>query len=133
MYQSMMVRLLALVVALGMTGCAHLGSVSTTSVPEQRDNPVEVKTSRFVFFYLNFNNDYVNELTEGLAEKCPNGRVEGVLTKLETVTWFPVIAHTIRVRATGYCVDGAPIAAPTPSDAPTPVAPSVLTAAEEEP
>ena len=88
-----------------LTGCVHLESVSTTSVPEDRTRVVEVEASRFVFMYLNFDNDYVSELSEGLAKDCPKGRVEGVLTKFESITWFPAFAHTMRITATGYCVE----------------------------
>ncbi len=94
-----------------MTGCVHLESVSTTSVPEERNNLIEVETSRFIFMGINTNNDYANELTESLAAKCPQGRVEGVLTKLESIVYFPLFAHSKRIKATAYCVqneEGAP-------------------------
>lgn len=129
----MMQRLwcLALVLALCGTGCAHLNSVSTTSVPADRGTPVEVNASRFVFLYLNFDNDYVNEMTKELAAKCPNGRVEGILTKMEKVTYFPLFAHSIKVYATGYCV--APAATPVTVNptAPAPPAPDVEDDEEE--
>ena len=41
---------------------------------------------------------------EKLAKKCPKGKVKGVLTKHETITYFPLIAHKVRVSAEGYCV-----------------------------
>ena len=88
-------------------GCVHLHSVSTTSVPADRSKPVEVETSRFIFLLLNFDNDYVNDLTRDLAKKCPGGKVQGVLTKLEGVTYFPVFAHGVRVTVRGYCVEQA--------------------------
>lgn len=120
----------ALMAALGLSGCAHVNSVSTTSIPADRSKPVEAETSKFLFMFINFNNDYVNELTEKLAAQCPDGRVEGVLTKLEYVTWFPVFAYSVHVEATGYCVDGAQVRAATPAPpAPAPTSPAAPPAA----
>jgi hypothetical protein len=55
---------------------------------------------------FNFNNDYVNDMAEQLANQCPKGHVKGVLTKHEGITYFPIIAHATRVEARGYCVAG---------------------------
>lgn len=98
--------LVVLGLMVGLTGCSHLASVSTTTVPADRSKAVEVEAERLMIFLVNFDNDYVNTLTEGLAAKCPNGRVEGVLTKMENVTYFPLIAHSVKVTARGYCVEG---------------------------
>ncbi|MCY4643831.1 MAG: hypothetical protein OXB88_04380 [Bacteriovoracales bacterium] len=87
-------------------GCANLVSVSVSSIPKKRVKKVRVKTERSIFFLLNFNNDYINDLTEKLAHKCPRGRVKGVLTKHESITYFPFIAGKVRVSAEGYCVSG---------------------------
>lgn len=98
--------LFGVLVGLALTGCAYLGSVSTTSIPADRRKVVEVESARFIFLLLNFNNSYVDELTHDLAEKCPNGKVLGVLTKHENITYFPLIAHGVRITATGFCVEG---------------------------
>ena len=98
--------ILGLVLGFSLTGCAYLGSVSTTSIPVDRSKMVEVETSRFIFLLLNFDNDYVDELTRDLAKKCPNGKVQGVLTKHENITYFPLFAHGVRIKATGFCVQG---------------------------
>ncbi len=96
--------LLYFLLILTLLGCAHLESVSTSSVPVDRSTPVESQTTRFLFLLLNFDNDYVNALSQDLARKCPKGRVEGILTKQEFITYFPLLAHEIRVTASGYCV-----------------------------
>ena len=85
-------------------GCVHLDSVSTASIPADRSRPIEAEGTRFLFLLINSNNDYVNELTRDLARQCPTGRVEGILTKQEFVTYFPLFAHRVNVTATGYCV-----------------------------
>lgn len=85
-------------------GCSHVQSVSVSSIPKKRSQKVRVSADKFIFFLLNFNNDYVNELTEQLASKCPKGVVKGVLTKHELITYFPLVAYKQRVSIEGYCV-----------------------------
>jgi hypothetical protein len=87
-------------------GCSHLQSVSTTSVPAQRGNKVTAERERSIFLLFNFNNDYVNDMAQDLAEKCQGGKIQGLLTKQENIVYFPLIFHKIRVTAEGYCVGG---------------------------
>ena len=98
----------SLVLSFALVGCVHLGSVSTSSIPVDRSKPVEVEAFKFLPFLISFSNSYVNDLAASLAEQCPNGKVEGVLTKQELITYFPGIAHAYRVTASGYCVNGVP-------------------------
>jgi len=100
-------KMAGLALVFSLVGCTHMRSVSTTSIPAQRDKPVEAEAYRLIFFLMNFNNDYVHSLPRDLAKQCPNGRVEGVLTKHEDIIYFPLIAQAIRVTATGYCQTGA--------------------------
>jgi hypothetical protein len=93
-----------------------MASISTTSIPVERSKPVEAEAYRFLFLMMNFDNYYVEELTRDLASQCTEGRVEGILTKQEDIMYFPVIAHAVRVSATGFCVVDAP--PPTPIEAP---------------
>ena len=86
------------------SGCTHLSSVSTSSIPKNRGKKVQSTAERFIFFAFNFNNDYVDEMTEDLANQCPKGKVKGILSKHESITYFPLVAHKIRVSAEGYCV-----------------------------
>jgi hypothetical protein len=100
-------KVAVLAVMFSVMGCTHMRSVSTTSIPAQRDTPVKAEAYRFLFFMVNVDNTYVDSLATDLAKQCPNGRVEGVLTKQEDITYFPLIAHGVRVTATGYCQPGA--------------------------
>jgi len=103
-----------------LSGCVHMSSISTTSVPVERVHSVEAEGYRFIFMFINFNNNYVDHLTTDLAEQCPNGRVEGILTKKEDIMYFPIIAHAVRVSANGFCVDQAyppAVIAPEPEGA----------------
>lgn len=87
------------------SSCTHLNSVSTTPIPAMRKNKVRAENYRFIFFFFNFNNNYVDEMVEKLADQCPKGKIEGLLTKQESITYFPIIAHASQVTAEGYCVN----------------------------
>lgn len=90
---------------LTLAGCVHMRSLSTTSVPMDRSKPVEAQGYRLIILLFNFNNTYVDTLTQDLAAQCPGGRVEGILTKAEDIVYFPIIAHAVKVTAKGYCVE----------------------------
>ncbi|MEN9810694.1 MAG: hypothetical protein RLZZ488_2261 [Pseudomonadota bacterium] len=83
-------------------GCASLRSVSVTSIPQNRSEQVKANVSKWVVLGLNFNNDYVDQLTEQLRSKC-NGKVTGILTKYESTLYF--IATKDEITATGFCLD----------------------------
>lgn len=97
-------NLIMTLILLTLSGCTHLMSTSTTPVPAKRDKPVSASAEKFIFLAFNFNNDYVNNMADQLADQCPNGKVTGILTKHENITYFPLIAHKVRVTASGYCV-----------------------------
>ncbi|NBW80787.1 hypothetical protein EBR21_03445 [bacterium] len=84
------------------TGCASLRSVSVTSIPQNRNEPVVASVSKWIFLGLNFDNDYVDELTSKLRQKC-DGKVSGLMTKYESTLYF--ILSKDQITATGYCVD----------------------------
>ena len=86
------------------SGCTHLSSVSTSSLPKNRGKKVSATKEKFIFFAFNFSNDYVDDLVKDLAGKCPKGKVKGILTKHESIVYFPLIAHKVRVSAQGFCV-----------------------------
>lgn len=98
--------LLSLSLIGSLSGCVHLHSLSQSTIPAERTRMVKAESYRFHFLLLNFNNDYVNDMAEQLANQCPKGQVRGVLTKHEGITYFPIIAHATRVEARGYCVAG---------------------------
>jgi hypothetical protein len=97
-------RVLLLSFLLMTSACTHLNSVSVTSIPASRAEKVKVERYKFLFLLLNFNNNFVEEMEVELAKKCENGKIEGILTKTENITYFPIIAHAYNVTAEGYCV-----------------------------
>ena len=96
--------LLMLTLSFSLNACKHLQSVSITPIPKNRTQEVSAKSSRFIFLGFNFNNDYVDEVVSKLKRKCNGGVIKGILTKDESITYFPLFAHSREVTATGYCV-----------------------------
>lgn len=97
-------KTLMMVFGLSMVGCTHMRSLSVTTIPQDRSQPVEAVADRVIFFGINYSNDYVEILVERLAEQCPKGKVSGLLTRTEKSLVFPLVAHRISVRAQGFCV-----------------------------
>ncbi len=84
-------------------GCASVRSVSQTSIPAKRTNVVKAEVSKNIIFLFNFSTNYLDDLTAQLQKACPNGKVEGILTKDVTIVYFPIIFHKDLVTAEGYC------------------------------
>lgn len=83
--------------------CTHMASVSQTSIPAKKGTVVKTEVEKGIVFMFNFSNDYVDEINDKLAAQCVNGSVQGVLTKHENITYFPIIYHKIKITAEGYC------------------------------
>ncbi len=86
------------------SGCASLDSVSITPVPVNRSQKVKAEAERSIFLGFNFDNDYVNQITNDLKNQCTNGTVTGLMTKTETINYFLFFFWKKKVSATGYCV-----------------------------
>lgn len=97
------VAMLALALGVGFTGCAHVNSVSLTSIPAGKGRPVRAETSKTIFLGFNFDNDYVEQMASDLRRQCPNGMVRGILTKDETINYFLFFVWARKVTASGYC------------------------------
>ena len=90
-------------VFLTQTSCVHVQSVSLTQIPEKRDNKVSATAEKWIFLALNFDNDYVDDMSKDLRKKCPGGKVQGILTKDELINYFIGLVVKRSVTATGYC------------------------------
>lgn len=89
--------------ALGVSACAQLQSISITEIPNQRDRVVKAEVDNFAFLGLHFSNDFVDELRDQLREQCPHGRVTGILTKYQTYWYF--LLEQREVTARDFCVE----------------------------
>ena len=74
-----------------MASCAHVNSVSQTSIPRNKSKVVTASVERNIIFLMNFDNKYIDTLTEDLIRQCPRGSIKGILTKDETITYFPIV------------------------------------------
>lgn len=83
--------------------CTHMASVSQTSIPAKKGRVVATEVEKNIIFLFNFSNDYVDEINDKLAAQCKAGSVEGVLTKHESITYFPIVYHKVKITAEGYC------------------------------
>lgn len=92
-----------LLVLIFTSSCSHMASVSQTSIPAKKGRVVSAEVENNIIFFFNFSNDYVDSLSDKLIEQCPEGDVQGVLTKHESITYFPIVFHKIRIKAEGYC------------------------------
>ncbi|MBT4760718.1 MAG: hypothetical protein HOO06_03380 [Bdellovibrionaceae bacterium] len=98
-----MKKIILILMVLQLTsGCAFLRSVSTTSVPKNRKNKVSAQAEKFYFLGFNFSNSYVDGLVQDLADQCPKGKVQGILTKHEVISYVFFTKNI--VSANGYCV-----------------------------
>lgn len=96
-------KYLLLVLMFTLASCTHMASVSQTSIPAKKGKVVTAEVENNIIFLFNFSNSYVDQLTDKLAAQCPNGSVKGVLTKHESITYFPIIYHKVKITAEGYC------------------------------
>ena len=83
--------------------CTHLRSVSLTQIPTVRKNVISAEASRIVILGLIFDTDFVEDVVESLREKCPRGKVKGILTKHEDINYFLYMVYKKRIMAKGYC------------------------------
>lgn len=95
--------LLIALLATYISSCASINSVSLTAIPAKKGRKITSERSKMIFFMFNFDNDYINEMTNDLKAKCPDGQVQGILTKDETIMYFLFLLHKRRVIAEGYC------------------------------
>lgn len=85
-------------------GCASLNSVSLTPVPADRKQMIQEEVHDWVILGIAFDNDFAEGIRSKLREKCPNGKVSGILTKYES--YFYVFFAKRVVTATAYCESG---------------------------
>ncbi len=94
---------------MGVMGCTSLNSVSVTPIPRDRANQISAQSHRWIIFGFNFDNDYVDKVSEDLSKQCPDGRVSGILTKDQATMYFLFFVVKREVMATGYCEAQAPM------------------------
>jgi hypothetical protein len=83
--------------------CVSLHSISINSQPDgqERSNPINAEVSKLIFLGLNFNNDFLDEVPKKLMDSCPGGKIKGIVTRYETVSY--VFFYRFVVKAKGFC------------------------------
>lgn len=95
--------LIIIALAFAISGCANLHGLSISQIPPQRGGGmIEAEVSKRIFFNLNFNNDYADEVYAELKNQCPNGAVAGIYTRDESFNYFIFVDRVIRAQA--YCL-----------------------------
>ena len=87
--------------ALSLSGCVGLNTVSMTQVPAERENKITTSSSSWNFIGINFSNQFVDVAIDKLKEQCPSGKIEGVYTKHQTTGYLLVFKREVIVSA--YC------------------------------
>lgn len=95
-------RLVIILMAIFLSSCASLHSVSMTQVPQNRGKPIMARSSSWGLFGIYFSNDFVNEAIDGLKNRCQRGKVTGVFTKYESRNYFLWTTRTVNANA--FCV-----------------------------
>lgn len=86
-----------------LSGCAHLASVSVTSVPPQAGTEVStVVESPLIVMGFRSDHHYVDDVVRELKRQCEGGTVTALLTKHEVIHWPFVSKH--RITASGKCI-----------------------------
>jgi hypothetical protein len=91
-------------VLLGLTqACAHVTSMSVTPMPLERGTEVNAhEQSKLLFAGIGLDDDFGSDLTRQLRQECPDGRVEGILTRQRTTQYVFLVRE--EVDASGWCV-----------------------------
>lgn len=96
-----------------LSACASLNSVSLTPVPANRAHSVFAESEKWIIMGFNFDNDYADQVAKDLGNKCPGGKISGILTKDEAYFYFLFFVMKRHVVATGFCERKADVAAAT--------------------
>ena len=99
---NILIKVISICVALFLSGCVSLRGVSVTQIPSKRKSVVTAKVERFIIMAFNFDNDYIDTLSQQLRDKCRGGKIQGIMTKDESTSY--IFAHKRTVTAKGDCI-----------------------------
>lgn len=101
-------KLLSLATLLAVAfGCTSVQSLSVSQIPErgERKNRIKASASRPIIFLIPFGTSHLDEAHERLAEQCPRGQIEGVLSKSQISDYFLTLVLVHKVELEGYCTN----------------------------
>lgn len=91
--------------ALALSGCTAIQSVSLTQIPENRSQEVTAYGTQYSFLGIAFTNHFIDRAMDDLKSQCPRGRLEGVLTEYQETLYLLIFEREVKVSA--YCISGA--------------------------
>ena len=103
-YFSTIMKVIFISLAVFLTNCTYMTSVSQTNIPHKKHRQVKAETHKIIFLGFNFDNDHVLNLKNRLKNQCPDGDVKGILTKSANTMYFGFFVWAQDIQATGYCV-----------------------------
>lgn len=98
---------LALTLAAALSGaCTTVTSISVSQIPEagQRKHVVRSEGSRPIILLIPFGSGFVEDARKDLLSQCPDGKIEGVLSKHEDTNYFLGLVQVSSLKMRGYCV-----------------------------
>lgn len=90
-----------LFIALTLSGCVGLNTVSMTQIPKDKGQLVEANAHDWVFLNFTTQNDFADRAVDNLKEQCVGGKISGVFTKHQTTSYLLVFKREVIVS--GYC------------------------------
>ena len=99
-------KLLGLSCACLLLGCVTVESISVSQIPEkdERKRKIVSEKSQPIIFLIPFGTSYVEEAHQDLLRKCPDGAIEGMVSKHAQTQYFGFLAASASLRLQGYCV-----------------------------
>lgn len=97
----MLRKLCLLFIALTLSGCVGLNSVSMTQVPKDKGQLVEANAHDWVFLNFTTQNNFADSAVANLKAQCVGGKISGVYTKHQTTSYVLVFKREVIVS--GYC------------------------------
>jgi curli biogenesis system outer membrane secretion channel CsgG len=87
-------------------GCLTVASISTSQIPATaaRKQKISSSASNVMILAIPFGNSFVERAREDLERQCPQGAIEGIQTKHQDTTYFPVVVTVQEVVMQGYCI-----------------------------
>jgi hypothetical protein len=94
-------------VAVLSAACTTVTSVSVSQIPEagQRKNVVRSEASRPIILLIPFGSSFVEKARKDLLSRCPDGAIEGVVSKHEDTNYFLGLVQVASLTMRGYCVE----------------------------
>ena len=99
-----MFKIVGALAIFGLVSCAHVHTFhqDALSLEEAKGKAISSEATKFIVLFFNFNNDFVTDAYKGFKAQCPNGRINGVSSRLSSTNHL--LSWTYKFKLAGYCV-----------------------------